>query len=73
MLQEIIVYIILTATALHLLRQAFIFFSPSKDQGNSMGCAGGSCANCSLKIDFSSIQLKPEENKLQKFKFENIK
>ncbi len=74
MVQEIIVYIILVITALHLLYQTYIFFKPSKGQRNGLGCsAGGSCSNCSLKIDFDAIQLNPEKPKQAKKNFADIK
>jgi hypothetical protein len=57
MVQEIIVYIILLATAVHLLNQTYRLFFPSKKKITNSACAGGSCSNCSLKIDLSSMKL----------------
>jgi|GEM_PF-5239377 len=58
MVQEIIVYIILFATAIHILLRSIDFFKPAKNNDKSCSsCASGSCASCSLKFDFDSIQL----------------
>lgn len=56
MLQELIVYLILILTAVHLLLKSIDFFKPVKANSKGPGCASGSCSNCSLKIDFDSIQ-----------------
>ncbi len=68
MVQEIIVYIILFATAIHLLNQTYRLFIPSKKKLTHSACAGGSCSNCSLKIDFGQMgldatQIKTFQNK----------
>ncbi|MBN1651934.1 MAG: hypothetical protein JW857_11435 [Bacteroidales bacterium] len=56
MVQDIIVYIILGLTALHIIRKSIQFFKPNTAKGCS-SCVSGSCANCSLKFDMSSIQI----------------
>jgi hypothetical protein len=61
MVQEIIVYIILLLTGMHLLYKTVLFFIPTKGNGNGAGCSGGSCSNCSLKFDMDSIQLNTEK------------
>ena len=62
MLQEIIVYIILTITALHLIKEMLWFFKPVKKNGFVSSCSGGGCSKCSLKVDFSTV--KPDLNQI---------
>lgn len=73
MVQEIIVYIILIITALHLLQQTILFFNPQKSHGNGSSCSGGSCSNCSLKFDLDSIQVNEQKPKFSKKRFIDIK
>ena len=73
MAQEIIVYIILILTAIHLLHQAVVFFKSSKSHGNRASCSGGSCSNCSLKFDMDSIQLNTKKPRHAKNSFVDIK
>lgn len=73
MVQEIIVYLILIVTALHLLQQTVVFFKPAKSHGNGYSCSGGSCSNCSLKIDLNSIQPSQENHKRSKNRFIEVK
>lgn len=67
MIQETIVYIILVATAIHLLLKIIKFFKPiNKGVAGCSSCSTGGCGSCSLKFDFDSIQMDILNAKTQK-------
>ncbi|MBN2237149.1 MAG: hypothetical protein JW729_06290 [Bacteroidales bacterium] len=67
MIQETIVYIILAATAIHLLLKIIKFFQPiNKSAAGCSSCSTAGCGSCSLKFDFDSIQMDILNAKTQK-------
>jgi hypothetical protein len=67
MLQEIIVYLILIFTALHILYKSIEFFKPTTNNKScSSGCISGSCSGCSLKFDMDTIQYDPNNHESKK-------